>query len=254
MDTEYAGIVSAFDTEFLAAYDSGSSPRREFFRANGKRLIAEYNRLAAFIDKRRSALDQQAGPVAAGVARQEALSMAAYIAYQSAADMRAYAETRDEAMFRNLRYLADERFPGEKIIVWGHNYHLRHDNATIPPSAAIFPGVAARSMGTWARQHFGARVFTIGQYEATGAALDNARKPYVISAPADGTLEQRLQKMSNTPALVDIRAGVSTTEGAWLGSALTARYNGQHPEVLVPSRQYDAILMLPSVTPPAFLY
>jgi erythromycin esterase len=253
VDAAYARAVVALDTEFLDAYDGGASKRREYFRLHGPRLISAYNELARFIDDRRDALQRHAGAFVPGVARQEALSMAAYVGYQSASEMRAFAETRDEAMFRNLRFLAEEQYPASKIVVWGHNYHLRHDNAAIPPSADIFPGVSARSMGTWTRQHFGARVFTVGQYEAAGTAFDNSRKPYTISPPPEGTLEHRLHRLAAGPAVIDIRTAARSSDGAWLGSRIQARYNGQHPEVLVPTNQYDAVLMLPEVTPPTFL-
>jgi erythromycin esterase len=254
IDADYGRAVAALDTEFLDAYDKGSRPRRAYFREHGARLSAGYERLAAFLDGRMGDLERAVGRAAPLVARQEALSMAVYVRYQSAADMRSYAEGRDEGMFRNLKFLAEELFPSQKIVVWGHNYHLRHDNAAIPPTEAIFPGVTARSMGTWTRQHFGEAVLTIGQYEAVGTALDNARKPYTIEVPAEGTFEGRLHALSDAPAFINLHAASGTKDGAWVETAVPARYNGQHPETLVPARQYDAVLMLPSVSPPHFLY
>ena len=254
VDAEYGRSVAALDTEFLDAYGRGSRERRQYLRAHGERLRIGYDRLASFLDSHVDALQRRSGRAIPLVARQEALSMSAYIRYQTAADMRGYAEGRDEGMFRNLRFLAEELFPSEKIVVWGHNYHLRHDNASIPPSQAIFPGVTARSMGTWTRQHFGDTVFTIGQYEVSGTALDNARKPYTIDRPAAGTLEHRLHELSASPAFINLRAAGRTKEGEWVHTAVPARYNGQHPEPLVPSRQYDGLLLLPNSSPPTFLY
>jgi erythromycin esterase-like protein len=109
-------------------------------------------------------------------------------------------------------------------------------------------------MGSWTRANFGPQVFTVGQYERAGTALDNSRKEYAISQPAPGTLEQRLSQLSNGPVFLNIREAAATKQGEWLNQPLTARYNGQHPETLVPSAQYDAVVMLPNVTPPHFLY
>jgi erythromycin esterase len=254
VDAEYAQTIVALDSEFLAAYDKGSSARREYLRANAERLSIGYERLALFISDRLQALQERAGKETPLVARQEARSIAAYVRFQSAADMRRYAEIRDEGMFENLRFLAADLFPGRKIIVWGHNYHLRHDNAAVPPTKEVFPGVQARSMGSWTRANFGPQVFTVGQYERAGTALDNSRKEYAISQPAPGTLEQRLSQLSNGPVFLNIREAAATKQGEWLNQPLTARYNGQHPETLVPSAQYDAVVMLPNVTPPHFLY
>ncbi len=254
LDAEYGRTVLALDSEFLSAYDKGSSARREHLRANGERLAAGYDRLAAFISDKLEPLQKQAGRDAALVAGQEARSMAAYARFQAAGNMRDYAEIRDRGMFENLRFLAEDLFPGRKIIVWGHNYHLRHANAAIPASKEIFPGVQASSMGTWTRAHFGAKVFTIGQYEGTGTALDNSRKEYPIAPPAAGTLEDRLSQLSKRPVFVDIRQAAATRRGEWLNQPLTARFNGQHPETLIPSAQYDGLLMISEVTPPRFLY
>jgi erythromycin esterase len=188
------------------------------------------------------------------VARQEALSAAAYVRQQAATDMREYAEARDRGMFENLRFLAEEMFPNDRIVVWGHNYHVRHENNAIPPSEAIFPGVTARSMGTWTREHFGKTVFTIGQYEIAGTAVNNAREPYSIPPPVEGSLEHQLRGLADTPYFLDLRRAAGGAQGAWLNAPLPARYNGEHPERLVPARQFDALVVLPRVTPPTFLY
>jgi erythromycin esterase len=254
VDAEYARAAAALDTAFLAEYDKGSAARRAYLRSEGARLAGEFERLAAFIKARLADIQRHAGATAPLVARQEALSMAAYVRFQAAADMRQYAEIRDEGMFENLRFLAEELYPDSKIIVWGHNYHLRHDNAAIPATPTVFPGVQARSMGTWTRKHFGDRVFTVGQYERAGIAFDNSRQPYDIAAPGKDTLEGRLSELADGRAFVNLGAGAKTEEGEWINRPVVGRYNGQHPETITPAAQYDALLMLPTVSPPRFLY
>ena len=252
IDPEYATTVAALDQEFLEAYARPSAQRREFLRANGERLASGYDRLAVFLEKHQPQLKDESNT--ALVARQEAKSAAAYVRFQSATDMTQYAEIRDEAMFANLKFLAEELYPGRKVIAWGHNYHLRHDNAAIPATKDIFPGVKARSMGTWTRAHFGRRVYTIGQYEQTGTAVDNSRKEYSIAPPAPGTLEARLEPPAGKALFADIKAASESTAGAWLKQPVGARFNGRHPETLEPADQYDAVLIVRSVKPPTFLY
>ena len=168
--------------------------------------------------------------------------------------MRRYAEIRGRGMADNIAFIAEELFPNEKVIVWGHNYHVRHDNAAIPPREEIFPGVAARSMGSWVRERYGTRVYTIGQYEGEGRALDNSRQPYPIDAPPEGSLEHQLLRLGRPLFFVDVRRAAATSSGSWLKHALTARYNGQHPQSIVPADQYDGLLMIARVTPPTYLY
>jgi erythromycin esterase len=252
IDPEYATTVQALDTEFLAAYDAGGSERRAYLRAHVDRLAAQYEALASFIERHISALQQSAGREAPLVAAQEARSAAAYIRFQTAPDMRAYTERRDRGMFENLRFLAERLFPSQKIIVWGHNYHLRHENEAIPAVTEIFPGVAAHTMGTWTREHFGRRVFTIGEYAFEGEAVDNSRTPYTIARAAEGSLEQRLLEATGGAASIVELAGAAAPP--WARTVLSARYNGQQEQMLTPAAQYDAILFLPRVSPPRFLY
>ena len=198
IDPKYAQEVLDLDRRFNAEYEKGTAARRAFLRSNAAELGQSYERLAQFIQSNLTSMQQQLGREVPLIARQEARSMAAYVRQQAAAEMKDYAEIRDKAMADNLAFIADELFPGQKVVVWGHNYHVRHDNAAIPPRPDVFPGVAARSMGGWVRERYGDRVYTIGQYEVEGEAADNSRKPYAIAKPPDGSLEHRL----NTGAAV----------------------------------------------------
>ena len=252
VDAEYAKTVHAMDAEFFAAYDKGASVRRSYLRANSASLEARYDALAAFLEEHMATLQQRAGPEGPLVAAQEARSAAAYVRFQTASDMQAYTELRDRGMFDNLRFLAERLFPNQKIIVWGHNYHLRHDNVAIPAVTEIFPGVSAHTMGTWSKKHFGNQVFTIGEYAFKGEAVDNSRTPFAVPAPGPESLEQRLHDVSGgRAAIVEL-----TTSGApaWARARLSARYNGQHEQMLTPRDQFDALLFLPRISPPRFLY
>jgi erythromycin esterase len=253
-DPEYGRTARDLDLRFNAEYEKGSASRRAYFRANAADLVEGYQRLAAFLETHRSALQERLGREVPLVARQEATSMSAYVRQQAASSMTEYAEVRDKAMADNLTFIAEELFPDRKVIVWGHNYHLRHDNASIPPHKEIFPGVAARSMGSWVRERYGTKVFTIGQYEVEGQALDNSRQPYAITRPPEGSLERRLHAPASPLVFIDIRAASRRADGAWLRQSVPARYNGQHAESMVPVDQYDGILLIAKVSPPKFLY
>jgi erythromycin esterase len=251
---DYAAEVKQFDAAFVAELDKGGSARREYLRANAAALIKGYERLAAFVDEHGAAIGKGAGREAALVAAQEARSMAAYVRFQTAPDMKDYAETRDRGMADNVIFLAERLFPNQKIIVWGHNYHLRYDNGSIAPRAEVFPGVAARSMGGWVRERFGSAVYTVGQYEHEGRSVDNARVPYDIAPAPDGSLERRLGAAGSPPSFVDLKTAASLPGFAWFAQPIAARFNGQHEQTLVPVRQYDAVLFLGRVSPVTFLY
>ena len=253
IDPKYAQEVLDLDRRFNAEYEKGTAARRAFLRSNAAELGQSYERLAQFIQSNLTSMQQQLGREVPLIARQEARSMAAYVHQQAAAEMKDYAEIRDKAMADNLAFIADELFPGQKVLVWGHNYHVRHDNAAIPPQPDVFPGVAARSMGSWVRERYGDRVYTIGQYEVEGEAADNSRKPYAIAKPPDGSLEHRLNTGLRL-SFIDLRTASRLPGSAWLRQPIRARYNGQHPESIVPVNQFDGLLMIAKVTPPRYLY
>lgn len=47
-------------------------------------------------------------------------------------------EGRDEGMGRNLAWLATERYPGKRIIVWAHNYHIVRDGTELVATSAEY--------------------------------------------------------------------------------------------------------------------
>jgi len=54
---------------------------------------------------------------------------------------------RDRAMARNVEWLADEKYPGQKLILWAHNGHVVSDGD---------------QMGGWLRKRFGAAYYAVG--------------------------------------------------------------------------------------------
>lgn len=47
-------------------------------------------------------------------------------------------EGRDEGMGRNLAWLATQRYPGKRIIVWAHNYHIVRDAAAVEVNHIVY--------------------------------------------------------------------------------------------------------------------
>jgi erythromycin esterase len=246
-DEAYAQEVESLDAEFIAEYDKGRASRVAYYRANRDRLIAAYERLAQFVDRNRAAIERARGREATVTAEREAASMAAYVRFQSAPDMVEYAEVRDRAMADNVLAIARRMFPGEKVIVWAHNYHTSYANERIEPRAEIFPGVRARAMGGFLKAALGPRLFTIGVSHYSGEAVDNSRAKYPIPPAPPGSLDDRLHAAGGPLAFFDLRSAAWAREpGVW-------RYNGQHAQTLVPAEQYDAIVAIATVTPPRFL-
>ena len=257
-DREYAAEVFTLDSLFLEVYAGGGRERREYFRSeDGQRMAEAYDRLAAFLTDHSAPngtdpADHRTN--ASGVARQTARSMAWYIRQQAAPTTREYVERRDQGMAGNLTFLLDELYPDRKVIVWGHNFHLRHDNLAIPPDTTMFPDVAARTMGSWVRERYGDAVYTIGLYAYQGQAVDNSGEVYTIEPAEPGSLEALLHGVGGEALFVDLSQAPERVETAWMDEPITARYNGTTALSMILRDQYDGILFLDHVTPRVMLY
>lgn len=253
IDTAYANAVRQLDSTFLAVYARGSRERRTYFRSDdGQRMASDYDRLETFLANNRPALESRAdgeAPSAVAIAQRTAASMAWYIRQQSAPTTREYIERRDQGMAENLAFLLDTIYPNSKVIVWGHNYHLRHDNLSIPPDSAMFPDVAARTMGSWIHERYGDSMYTVGLYAYRGTAADNGGELYEIPPAADGSLEALLHQAGADALFVDLSRAPRDPGTSWMDERITARYNGTTPLPMILRQQYDAIVFVDSVSP-----
>jgi erythromycin esterase len=238
----YSAEVFALDSTFLEVYGRGGRERRAFFRSEeGQRMAEAYDHLATIL----AAMPSEA----AGVARQTASSMAWYIRQQSAPTTRDYVERRDRGMAENLMFLIEELYSNEKVIVWGHNFHVRHDNLAIPPDSTMFPDVAARTMGTWIRERYSDEVYTVGLYAYGGRAANNSGDVYEIEPADPGSLEALLHEFGEEALFVELDQAPDN-----LAEPITARYNATTPLSMILRDQYDAIIFVDEVTPRVMLY
>lgn len=115
---------------------------------------------------------------------------------------------RDEGMAANLEWLARERYPWEKIIVWAHNYHVAKDTALIVgPSER--EGFHDTLLGEKAA-HLGG-VCSLGFLSAEGwyhpkAFVGNLEERRELDPPAPESLEAHLLSTGLERAFLDLRA------------------------------------------------
>ncbi len=113
---------------------------------------------------------------------------------------------RDEGMTVNLEYLARERFPQEKLIVWTHNYHIAKKSSLVTEDTyptvggygetLLGEGAAARLDGVVSLALLSAE----GWYHAQA----NLERRETFTA-ASGTLEAELAAQGFDYALLDLR-------------------------------------------------
>jgi erythromycin esterase len=121
--------------------------------------------VVAAMDSKREALIGATSPEAWRDARQ-----AAEIARQAASLRTPGINTdyRDEMMARNVEWLADQAYPGQKMVLWAHNAHV-----------SLGSDGSYKLMGAWLRLRFGTDMYVLGFQFRGGTAR-------AISTTADG--------------------------------------------------------------------
>lgn len=153
---------------------------------------------------------------------------------------------RDRQMARHLVWLANEGFPGRKIIAWAANGHvLRVDE--VAPGAGSGP-----SMGQGVWEELGEASYAIattsyrGTHGLAGASPSGAG--IVIDQHPLPEFEELMEVAGREHALVDLRR--AREEGSWLAGPFIARPIGYVAEERVWSRALDALLFLRDQHPP----
>lgn len=258
VDAEYAKQVLALDQKFLEVYAGNNREQRAFFRTDeGQAMAKQYDRLATFLKDNAEQITggaEDSNSHAVLIARQTAASMATYIRQQSSPTTRDYFKIRDKGMADNLVALVEEMYPDKKVIVWGHNFHIRHDNLSIPPVKGTFPDFACETMGQYLHDQFGDQLYTVGFYAYEGSAANNRGQSYQVKPANAGSIEKLFHDAGFKSALVDLSKPERSTATQWMFTPVTARYNGQTPLKMIPQNQYDAILFIDKITPREMLY
>ncbi|MEP7002876.1 MAG: erythromycin esterase family protein [bacterium] len=245
LDSSYARRVYETDGAFLA----DRSPT--YAAANQVRLVAFYDSLAAFLGKNRRAIEAANGEDAnvAMIARQAALSMTFFVR-QLATTGTAGTEIRDLGMANNLDFLLDELYPGKKVIVWAHNFHIQHRENTRSVGDTTSP--AQRTMGTWVAQRHRRELYTIGLFMYRGSAASNTRQPYAIARSTSGSLESILHRAPWRYSFVDFSQSTRERGNDWMWKPITGLSWGTQAERFVPRDEYDGMLFIDTVHLPHY--
>jgi len=229
---------------------------RRFLLEEGAELIVEYEQLVEFFDHnmRDLIVAHPEDPRMPLVARQEAWSWVCYVKQIRATSLRTAAGLaeayyiRDRGMFENLKFILEALYPEEKVIVWAHNYHVRHDNLAVD-----MPRGQPPNMGGWLVEEYGPELYTIGFYLHHGEIAWLERVYPVAEHPPDG-LETLLHQLGDPAVFVDMAPEGLQNGGTWLSEPIATLTMGTTLETLALSEQYDAILFVDAVHPPIYIW
>ena len=255
LDEAYAREVAQFDAQFIERIQSDGP---QYAHDEEGRLVAFYTRLSTYLEANREQLvtlfEGDAAPVMAQRVAWSSVRLVQLLrAYHLDPDdtsLQGHMAIRDRAMADNLAFLADEIYPGKKIIVWAANIHVRHANEQ---TAWEFP-----TMGGWLAKRFRDELYTIGLYPNRGT-LPGARSVVAIDAAEPGTMERLLSDAGASPMFVDLLSQPQNEGTRWMYEPMLSRdasISGPQamlPVLIVPREQYDGVLLIDRVSAPRFL-
>jgi erythromycin esterase len=250
IDPQRATAVVNEDRAHLDGILSGAG--RDYATANESKLTAFYGGLESFFREHRARLATQFGRELPLVAEQAAWSAQRYfaqlrlhLARPNDSSGEGGGALRDASMADNLTFLADTLYPGRKIMVWAHNFHIRHDN---PATESVQP-----TMGQWIKERFRAQLYTIGLYMNRGTAAYNNRQVYAVFSAFENSMEWVLAGAGASALFVDFLHQQRVEGNAWMFQPTWQREWGTIPFTMVPREQYDGVLFVDRVRAPSYL-
>jgi erythromycin esterase len=251
IDPQRAASVQATDqlhVSGLAAAGGGGS----YAVANEPRLTEYYGGLELFFQEHRVALEEAFGPELQKIAERSAWSMLRFME-QMRASVRRPGDLSDEGaggirdfgMANNLTFLANEIYPGKKIMVWAHNFHIRHDNTATMSRQP--------TMGQWIRERFRDQLYTIGLYMDRGTAAQNNRVVYSINPGPIDSMEWVMANSGSPALFMDFLHQQRSEGNSWMFEPTLQREWGVNGFRMVPRDQYDGVLFIDSVRAPSYL-
>ena len=156
--------------------------------------------------------------------------------------------TRDQRMAQNLAWLSEMQFKNKKMIVWGHNYHIRKQNSKMIKSF-IYP---FPNMMDMIPQYLKNQMYTVGLYAYSGSSLgtDNKKLFPVKEKHQTNSVEEILKAAQHPQVFVNLKGEENRPETSWMYMPIIGQYWGSiEDEIMIPNQQYDGILWLDHISP-----
>jgi erythromycin esterase len=152
---------------------------------------------------------------------------------------------RDWGMANNMAFLANDLYAGRKIMVWAHNFHIRHDNAS---TTSRFP-----TMGQYLREAFRNELYTIGLSMDRGTAAQNNRTIYPINPGPENSMEWVMANSGSPTLFMDFLHQSRSDGNSWMFQSTAQRDWGTGSFLMIPRDQYDGVLFIDTVKSPAYI-
>lgn len=110
---------------------------------------------------------------------------------------------RDFQMADNLKWLINEKYKGQKVIVSAHNGHILKDDECIEfKQKDLKPPIKQIPMGQWIKNEYNDKCYSIGFCSYKGSYLVNDSL-YILKPAAQGSLEEIFHSRGNPYLFLD---------------------------------------------------
>ncbi|WP_282141958.1 erythromycin esterase family protein [Cytobacillus oceanisediminis] len=154
---------------------------------------------------------------------------------------------RGTYMFRNLQWLLEECYKGEKVIVWAHNFHIRKSKTVTSKLLGI------TNVGQQLSKCYEDQVYSIGYYAGEGELASLLRVNFPINL-SKKQLESLLLEACRHDSFVPL-CEKGLPKRNWLNRRwrlLEAGMIGLLPIAIYPQKHYDGIMFCRKVKAPAY--
>nr|WP_206774726.1 erythromycin esterase family protein [Bacillus cereus group sp. N8] len=162
---------------------------------------------------------------------------------------------RDRKMAQNFAWLTEMQYKNKKIIVWGHNYHIRKQNSKmiLDWTKAQQYNYVGPNMMDYLPQRIKDQMYTIGVFAYSGSSWDDVNEDVipVHNEHEEQSVEKIISTVGSPHVFVNLRGESNRPETSWMFTPTAASYWGkkEREEIMIPTEQYDGILWLEKTSP-----
>lgn len=254
LDSAYAKSIQLFDNNYRQKTFGDFNALLKDININRENLISRYTVLAEYLLVNQAEIIEKypGDPLEVSLGIQLANSIIYHINqlyWSSVGDNTKLLNSRDEGMARNVSFLVNTLYPDEKMMIWAHNFHIRHANSQIPTQSTSNPIV----MGEWVHEEFSAELYTIGFYAYTGRMAYNNREIYWLNEAGFGSLEAIMYRTRRRYAFLDLENQSPEEGNEWIFRLTEAKSWGTNRLKMILHDNYDGIFFIHTVSPPNYL-
>ncbi|NGP45400.1 erythromycin esterase family protein [Bacillaceae bacterium SIJ1] len=159
---------------------------------------------------------------------------------------------RDRQMAENIDWLAHELFPDEKMIVIGHNYHIRKQNTAMHSFVTFEPYMKdpLPTMGELLSERLKASSYALGVFAYKGQTYDRQGAFVNMDTNYDEfSLEPLLESAGHRVTFMQLTGTRLDPTTSWMTMPMNGSYWGMQKETFIPRQQYDGLLLINEVSP-----